>query len=101
MREVPGDLSRVWRGESGTEEELAAKVTTQRPADVRAAVEQLREADLMLPAAPLALTARGTATRERIEAETDRYFFAPWPDAVGAQADWLTERLAEVNAALA
>jgi len=47
------------------------------------------------------LTAQGTATRERIEAETDRYFFAPWPDAVGAQTEWATERLAAVNAALA
>jgi hypothetical protein len=94
-------LTRAWKGEAATEDELIAKVTTQRPADVRASLQQLRAAGLLAPAPALELTAQGTATRERIEAETDRYFFAPWPDAVGAQADWLTERLAAVNGALA
>jgi hypothetical protein len=91
-------LSRIWRGEAATEDELASKMTTQRPTDVRAAVQQLGDAGLV---SALAVTSAGASTRERIEAETDRYFFAPWPDAVGAQAEWLTERLAAVNAALA
>jgi hypothetical protein len=94
-------LTRVWHGEAATEDELAGKITTQRPADVRAATDQLRAAGLLATGPALALTSAGTATREGIEAQTDRYFFAPWPDAVGAQADWLTERLAAVNAALA
>ena len=64
-------------------------------------MQQLRSAGLLAAGPALALTAKGVAVRERIEAETDRYFFAPWPDAVGAQSDWLTERLAAVNAALA
>jgi hypothetical protein len=94
-------LTRVWKGEAATEAELIAKISTQRPEDVRAALQQLRAAGHLTAGPALALTPAGTATRERIEAETDRYFFAPWPDAVGAQADWVTERLAEVNAALA
>jgi helix-turn-helix protein len=94
-------LTRVWKGEAHSEDELAAKVTTQRPEDVRASVEGLRAAGHLGPGAALELTAKGRAIREGIEAETDRYFFAPWPDAVGAQADWLTERLTAVNAALA
>ena len=68
---------------------------------MRASVERLR-VDGMLTAAPdLALSPKGTAARERIEAETDRYFFAPWPETVGAQSAWITEKLAAVNAALA
>ena len=94
-------LSRVWRTEAATEDELATKIATQRPEDVRAALRQLR-ADGSLAAGPdLALTPAGGQARERIETETDRYFFAPWPDAVGAESDWVTERLARVNATLA
>ena len=94
-------LSRIWRHEAATEDELAAKMTTQTPADVRASARQLRDAGLVTEGSGLALTPAGTAVRERIEAETDRYFFAPWPDAPAAQAGWATERLAAVNAALA
>ncbi|HEX6061378.1 MAG TPA: hypothetical protein VF001_04860 [Candidatus Limnocylindria bacterium] len=93
-------LTRVWKGEAATEDELITKITTQRPADVRAALQQLRAAGYLTAGPALELTTTGTETRERIEAETDRYFFAPWPDAVGAQAEWATERLAAVNAAL-
>ena len=94
-------LTRVWHHEAATEAELAGKITTQRPEDVRAALGELRTAGYLAASPSLELTPNGTATRERIEAETNRYFFAPWPDAVGAQADWATERLAAVNAALA
>lgn len=94
-------LTRVWRTEAATEDELAGKIATQTPADVRASAEQLRAGGLLAPGPGLALTPTGAGLRERIEAETDRYFFAPWPDAVGAQTEWATERLAAVNAALA
>jgi hypothetical protein len=94
-------LSRVWRAEAATEDDLAAKIATQRPEEVRTAVRQLRVDGLLTSGPGLGLTTRGTMARERIEAETDRYFFAPWPDAVGAETDWVTERLARVNAALA
>ena len=94
-------LTRVWKGEAAIEDELIAKIATQRPEDVRAALQQLRAAGHLTAGPALELSPTGTTTRERIEAETDRYFFAPWPDAVGAQTEWLTERLARVNAALA
>jgi len=95
-------LSRVWRTEAGTEEdELAGKIATQRPEEVRATVRQLRVDGLLTSGPELGLTTQGTMARERIEAETDRYFFAPWPDAVAAETGWVTERLAMVNAALA
>jgi len=94
-------LTGIWNKEATTDDDLVAKVGTQRPEDVRAGLERLR-ADGLLAAGPaLAITPTGAVLRQRIEAETDRYFFAPWPDAVGAAADWVTERLATVNAALA
>jgi hypothetical protein len=39
--------------------------------------------------------------RQKIEDETDRLFFSPWPDDVGANGKWIADRLAAVNAALA
>ena len=92
-------LTKVWRREVTTVEELSRPVRPE--ADTRAALHQLREGGLLAPGPELTLTAKGTGTRERIEAETDRYFFAPWPESVGAKADWAIDRLRAVNAALA
>jgi hypothetical protein len=94
-------LTHVWHREAATDDELAKQLATQRPADVRAALVGLRGLGLLTPGPALALTAAGTETRERIEAATDRYFFAPWPDALAADADWMVDRLAAVNTALA
>ena len=92
-------LTKVWRTEATTVAELSSPVRPE--ADTEAAVRELREAGLMTAAEPLATTPKGTGARERIEAETDRYFFAPWPDSVGLKADWLVDRLGAVNDALA
>lgn len=94
-------LTRIWRSEATTEGELAGKIATQRPEDVRASVQRLRSDGSLADGEPLRLTAAGTTLRERVEADTDRYFFAPWPDPVGGKAAWLTERLAALNEALA
>ena len=94
-------LTAIWHKEASTEDELVSKTTNQRPEDVRAGLEQLRSSGLVSAGPDLALTAAGTALRERIEADTDRYFFGAWPDAVGAQAAWMVDRLAAVNAGLA
>lgn len=93
-------LTRVWRAEARSERELAGKIATQRAADVHDGLATLREQGLLAAGSGLELTERGRATREQIELDTDRYFFDPWPDAVGAQAGWITERLGAVNAAL-
>ena len=91
-------LTRLWRKEAATGEELATKILTQKPEDVRAATQQLRGLGLL--ASGLTLTEQGAAVRDRIEAETDRYFFAPWPDAVADEAGWIADRLGAVNAGL-
>ena len=92
-------LTRIWRQEAPTEDQLATRLAQQRPEDVRSALVRLR-ADGLVAADALAVTARGAAVRQDIEDETDRRFFAPWPDDVGAAAPWIGERLREVNASL-
>ena len=101
-------LTKLWRKEAKTVKELSGPARPE--ADTRTAVQQLRDAGLVAPGphqadqadrADLVVTAKGTGTRERIEAETDRYFFAPWPESVGAKASWIVDRLGAVNAALA
>lgn len=94
-------LTAIWHGEATTDDDLVTKVGTQRPEDVRAGLDKLRGIDLLTSGPALALTDAGKRTREQVEAATDRYFFAPWPDAVGAEASWLEDRLAAVNAGLA
>ena len=93
-------LTRIWRQEAKGEPELAAKVAQQRPEDVRAGVSRLRR-DGLVRSEALEVTERGAGVRQGIEDETDRRFFSPWPVEVGAQAPWIRDRLAAVNAALA
>ena len=49
----------------------------------------------------LRVTSAGASARQAIEDETDRLFFTPWPDEVGARSAWIAEKLIEVNTALA
>ncbi|HUQ16992.1 MAG TPA: hypothetical protein VM070_04320 [Candidatus Saccharimonadales bacterium] len=93
-------LTRLWRNEAATLEELGAIITGQQPADIAAGVAALRSRGLVEPGT-VALTPEGAAVRERIETETDRYFFSPWPDDVGTEAGWIESALARTNAALA
>jgi len=92
-------LTRVWRREASSEADLAAKLPQQRPEDVAAGLRHLRSEGLVEPA-DLAATPRGGALRQRIEDETDRRFFEPWPTEVGGRGAWIAARLGEVNEAL-
>lgn len=92
-------LTRLWRREAATEAELAAKVSQQRPDDIRAAVARLRR-DGLVADDDLALAPKGEAARQQIEDETDARFFAPWPDHVGREAAWIRDQLGRVNTAL-
>ena len=93
-------LTRMWREEAADESALADLLPHQRPEDVSAAIGRLRR-DGLVEADALTTTARGAAARQKIEDETDRLFFTPWPDEVGARSTWITEKLIEVNTALA
>jgi hypothetical protein len=92
-------LTRIWRKEAASEEELPAKLPGQRAEDVTAALAKLRAKGL-LEKDGFAPTELGTALRQRVEDETDRRFFSPWPQDLAKEAPWLIERLRSVNAAL-
>ena len=91
-------LTRVWRGEASSQADLAAKLTTQRPADIAAELTRLRHDGLVAADGTPRTTDKGAKARRAIEDETDRLFFAAWPDDVGSAASWIRERLAVVNA---
>jgi hypothetical protein len=91
-------LTRIWRGEAASEEELAAKLTSQRPADVAGELARLRRDGLVASDGRLRMTHEGAKARQAIEDETDRLFFSAWPDDVASSAAWIREKLATVNA---
>jgi hypothetical protein len=93
-------LTRTWREEAADEAALTDLLPHQRPEDLRAAVARLRKDGLVEPDA-LKTTVRGADVRQKIEDETDRLFFTPWPDDVGSRGPWIAEKLIEVNSALA
>jgi len=92
-------LTRLWREEAADEAALADLVPHQRPEDVSAALARLRR-DGLVESNALKTTSSGATARQRIEDETDRLFFTPWPDDVGAKSAWIAERLVQVNTAL-
>ena len=91
-------LTRVWRAEASSVEDLAAKLTSQRPADVAGQLTRLRRDGLVTDGDPPRTTDKGAKARQAIEDETDRLFFSNWPDDVGSAAAWIREKLALVNA---
>jgi len=93
-------LTRLWREEAADDAALTDLLTHQRPEDVSAAVARLRK-DGLVETDALRTTATGASVRQKIEDETDRLFFTPWPDDVGAKSTWIAEKLIEVNTALA
>lgn len=93
-------LTRIWRHEAADETALAELLPHQRPEDVRASVARLRLDGLVEPDV-LRTTQRGAQVRQKIEDETDRLFFMPWPEEVGARSDWIADKLGLLNAALA
>jgi hypothetical protein len=91
-------LTRIWRGEAASAEDLAEKLTSQRPADVGAELERLRRDGMVTVGDPPRTTDKGVRARQAIENATDRLFFSAWPDDVGAEAGWIREKLAAVSA---
>lgn len=92
-------LTRAWREEAADEAAMADLLPHQGPEDVAAAITKLRK-DGLIEGDALRATARGAEARQAIEEETDRLFFTPWPEEVGARGAWIAEKLIEVNTAL-
>jgi len=91
-------FTRIWRGEATSEEDLAAKLTSQRPSDVAGELARLRRDGLVADGDQPKTTEKGATARQAIEDETDRLFFSGWPDDVAASAGWIRDNLAAVNA---
>ena len=91
-------LTRIWRREATSEEELATKLTSQRPPDVAAELARLRRDGLVASGDPPKTTDKGAKARQAIEDETDRLFFSGWPDDIASSTAWIREKLALVNA---
>lgn len=94
-------LTQLWRGEATTPEALEGLIGQGTREQIESSLAELRAGGLVEAAEPLRPTALGRAEREAIEADTDRAFFDPWPDDVGAEAPWIRDQLAQVNTALA
>jgi len=91
-------LTHIWRGQVANADDLAAKLTSQRPTDVSAELGRLRRDGMVTTGDPPRTTDKGARARQAIEDETDRLFFSAWPDDVGAAADWIREKLAALDA---
>lgn len=93
-------ISRVWSGEARTVPALAAAVRQfQRSDDVTDGIALLVAAGYLTQRGDaLSLTAHGVETRERIETETDRLYFIPWPPLSSADGAWLRATITAVIA---
>jgi hypothetical protein len=93
-------LTRAWRNEAVDEPSLVELLPHQTADDVHGSLERFR-GDGLVERDAIRVTEKGARVRQGIEDETDRLFFAPWPDEVGAKAEWISRTLPRVNAALA
>ena len=91
-------LTYLWTGEAHTLLELTTALQhSQRPEDILQGVTALTEAGYVLvDGERLALTDSGQQVRTRIEEETDRIYFTPWPPLTSEDLDLIYFSLATV-----
>lgn len=92
-------LSRLWAGDAATPSVLEFQMGDRmQPDAVAAGLEQLaRAGHVTLDGTAVTITDRGRSVRDAIEQETDRVYFAPWPE---LDATWVRDRLHELATAL-
>jgi hypothetical protein len=92
-------LSRVWAGDASTVAELVELTRDRmRPEDVVALLDELaRDGYVALQFPAVTITGRGRDVRDAIERETDRVYFAPWPE---IDAGWVCGRLEALAVAI-
>lgn len=95
-------LTSLWRGEAHTLPELtSAFEQLQRPEDILQGITALSEAGyVLLEGEHLILTQDGQQVRTRIEEETDRIYYAPWPPLTPEELNWLYSSFKKVCDAL-
>lgn len=84
-------LSQIWSGAATTLAELINKLNhSQRPEDIERGVQALVDRDFVQrDGEQLRLSPLGQHTRDAIEAETDRIYFAPWPELPPHELAWM------------
>ncbi len=93
-------LSRIWSNEVQTLPGLmTALEASQWPADVEQGLLHLAQSGyISVSGDHVALTEQGQNTRDHIEAETDRIFFASWAHRTTDDVIWLSEQISAVCA---
>jgi Helix-turn-helix family len=91
-------LTRLWRGEAHTLPELTTVLQfSQYPQDILQGVAALSESGyVLMEGEHLTLTELGQQVRTRIEEETDRIYFTPWPSRTPEDLHWLCSSLSLV-----
>lgn len=93
-------LTAIWNGRHGVDEVAKALKDTHLPADVDRCIRTLVErGDAEWKGDTVRLTERGAASRHAIETETDRHYFARWPEDEALET--LAERLSTFIGAFA
>ncbi len=92
-------LSRVWARDASTITGLVELTRDRmRPEDVAALLDELEcDGYVTLQFSAVTIIGRGRDVRDAIERETDRVYFAPWPE---IDAGWVRSRLEALAAAL-
>lgn len=95
-------LTALWRRQAHTLPELtAAFQQLQRPEDIPQGITALSEAGYVLVEGEhITLTEEGQQVRTRIEEETDRIYFTPWPPLTPEDLNWLYSSFKKVCDAL-
>lgn len=85
-------LSQLWAGSATTVAALIERTQhDQQPEDVERGVNELAQSGyIQRDGERLTITARGQQTRDEIERETDRVYFAPWPP---IDAPWVRDQI--------
>lgn len=93
-------LSRIWSKEASTLPNLLTTLeASQQPADIQQGIRELTASGyILLDDDQLKLTPQGQKTRDDIEEETDRIFFAPWNQITDNEVIWLSEQLSDLCA---
>ena len=91
-------LTALWRREAHTLSELTtAFEQLQRPEDILEGITALSAAGYVLVEGErITLTEDGQRVRTRIEEETDRIYFTPWPPLTPEDLNWLYSSLEKV-----
>lgn len=96
-------LTFIWRDQTGSLRQLVDQLSHRgHPPEVYVdGVDELKEIDCLHgPDDDLAITEKGRVFREKVEADTNKFFFAPWSCLSEEERGWLEDLLKQLIAGL-